>query len=464
MMTAATGGHILLIEDERDVREAACLTMELAGMTVQAFDRAEPALAELTPDYPGIVLSDIKMPGMDGMALLSRVQRLDAELPVILISGHADIAMAVEAVRGGAYDFIEKPADPERLIEEVRRAQRTRALVLENRRLKSALAGRQGLEASVVGDSAVMIRLRELITTLAEADVDVLINGETGTGKELVARSLHEVSPRREGHFVALNCGALPESVIESELFGHEIGAFTGASKKRIGKLEYASGGTLFLDELESMPLTLQIKLLRVLQERSLERLGGNASIAIDVRVVAASKRDLAEASRLGEFREDLYYRLNVATLDLPSLRERRDDIGLLFGHFLKPAAERFRRPVPVLGAHHLEALMAHDWPGNVRELQHEAERFVLGISTRLTGTQGVGDRHDEGAADGGSLPERLARFERELLCQALSASQGRVTDAADRLGIPRKKLYLRMQRHGIDKMRFSGADDEPHA
>lgn len=447
-MTAATDNQIMLIEDEPEVREATRMTMELAGMTVQAHERAVDALGELSSDYPGIVLSDIKMPGMDGMALLSEVQRLDPELPVILITGHGDIAMAVEAVRCGAHDFIEKPADPERLIEEVKRAQRTRTLVLENRRLKAALAEHQGLESKIVGNSPPMVRLRELILTLAEADVDVLINGETGTGKELVARCLHDASARREGRFVALNCGGLPESVIESELFGHEVGAFTGASKRRIGKLEYASGGTLFLDELESMPPSLQIKLLRVLQERALERLGGNDSIAIDVRVVAASKRDLGEASRIGEFREDLYYRLNVAPLDLPPLREHREDIGLLFAYFLEPAAKRFRRSVPSVAPSHLDVLVAHHWPGNVRELQHEAERFVLGISSRLHDRDG---EREESA----SLPERLARYERQLLCEALTASRGRVGEAADRLGIPRKKLYLRMQRHGIDKLRF---------
>ncbi|MFC6670523.1 sigma-54-dependent transcriptional regulator [Marinobacterium aestuariivivens] len=454
-MTTESDRQVLLIEDEPEVREAARLTLELAGMAVESFERAEDALEWLGEDYPGIVLSDIKMPGMDGLELLQQVRRRDPELPVILVTGHGDIGMAVEAVKSGAYDFIEKPVAPDHLLEEVKRALQTRALILENRSLKQQLSGRSRMESRILGDSPAMVQLRALITNIADADVDVLLFGETGTGKELIARTLHDFSHRRDGKFVALNCGALPESVIESELFGHEAGAFTGAHKRRIGKVEYAHGGTLFLDELESMPMHLQIKMLRVLQERCLERLGGNESIPVDVRVVAATKRDLLEASAAGEFREDLYYRLNVATIAIPPLRERLDDVPLLFRCFLEPAAQRFNRPVPSLNGDQVSALMASNWPGNVRELQHEAERFVLGISTRLA-SRGSGLATSNEGGTLASLPEQLAAYEKRLLCEALTRSEGRITDAAEQLGIPRKKMYLRMQRHGIEKARFA--------
>ncbi|WP_207062992.1 sigma-54 dependent transcriptional regulator [Motiliproteus sp. SC1-56] len=454
-MTTPAFDRVILIEDEVDVREAARLTLELEGFRVAAFSRAEPALETIDADFPGVVISDVKMPGMDGLELLQRVCVKDRELPVILVTGHGDISMAIQAVRKGAYDFIEKPVAPERLVEEVKRALNTRRLVLENRGLKRQLAGRSSLESRVIGNSAGIIRLREMIRNVADADIDVLIHGETGTGKELVARALHDFSKRREGHFVALNCGALPETVIESELFGHEAGAFTGASKRRIGKIEYADGGTLFLDELESMPMHLQIKLLRVLQERSLERLGGNQSIPVNVRVVAATKSDLFEAAARGEFREDLYYRLNVALLQVPSLRERLDDVPLLFTWFVSQSAQRLEREAPALAPEQLSALLAHRWPGNVRELQHEAERFVLGISQLLAGAPNASTQSPE--REPGSLPEQMESFEKRLLTEALTRTRGRVTEAAERLGIPRKKLYLRLQKFGIDKERFVG-------
>ncbi|MEM5527889.1 sigma-54 dependent transcriptional regulator [Gammaproteobacteria bacterium AS21] len=445
---------IILVEDELDVREAAQLTLELEGFHVLACARASEALALINPDFTGIVVTDVKLPGMDGLELLQKITEIDDELPVIVVTGHGHIAMAVQAVRIGAYDFIEKPVVPERLIAEATRALHTRQLIIENRGLKKQLAENNNIDSKILGNSEAITLLKGKIKNLADTNVDILIHGETGTGKELIASCLHEFSQRNSNHFVALNCGALPESVIESELFGHESGAFTGANKQRIGKIEYANGGTLFLDELESMPMQLQIKLLRVLQERKLERLGGNQSIPLDIRVIAATKCDLLEAANRGEFREDLYYRLNVACINLPPLRERTSDIPLLFRSFVLQAAQRFARAEPSLDAAQLQLLCQQHWRGNVRELLHEAERYVLGISELFTN-----DLADNQAIIN-NLPDKLTHYETKLIGEALQQTEGKIQEAADLLCIPRKKLYLRMLKLGIDKEAFFSAKD----
>ncbi|NUB15261.1 response regulator, partial [Azospirillum brasilense] len=309
----APGGSVLFVDDERSVRLAGQQALELAGFDVTACDGAERALRHLGRDWPGALVTDVRMPQIDGLELMERALALDPELPVILITGHGDVPMAVEAMRRGAYDFLEKPFPSDRLVEVTRRAVEKRRLVLENRRLRDQLAGLPAGEASpIVGRTPGIERLRGAIAAVADTEADVLVLGETGTGKEMVARALHAGSGRRKHPFVALNCGAMPEAIFESELFGHEAGAFTGAGKRRVGRIEHASGGTLFLDEIESMPLSLQVKLLRVIQERVVEPLGSNELIPVDLRVVAATKVDLRKAASEGKFREDLYYRLNV--------------------------------------------------------------------------------------------------------------------------------------------------------
>ena len=299
-----------------------------------------------------------------------------------------------------------KPFSPDYLVEVVRRALEKRRLVIEVRDLRYRLEGRDQIEARLIGNAAPMVRVRQMIAGLADSAADVLIQGETGTGKELVARCLHEASARRKGNFVAINCGGLPETLFESEIFGHEAGAYTGAAKRRIGKIEHANGGTLFLDEIETMPLAMQIKLLRVLQERTLERLGSNTTIPIDCRVIAATKEDLLGLADQGRFRADLYYRLSVATVALPPLRERREDIPLLFQHFLLQAAARHGRPVPECDPACTHQLVGYRWPGNVRELRNVADRRVLGIESgappfgrpRLRGMSGAASRRSAGA------------------------------------------------------------------
>ncbi|OFA05890.1 sigma-54 dependent transcriptional regulator [Duganella sp. HH101] len=434
----------ILIEDEAALRLATSQTLELGGFSVQACASAEEAQALLRADYPGVIVTDVRLPGRSGLELLAQAAAMDAELPVIVVTGHGDVEMAVAAMRSSAYDFIEKPFAAERLLDAVKRAQERRRLVLENRQLRTARAQHPDVP-DLVGRSAAIEQLKVLIRNIAPAGVDVLINGQTGTGKEVAARLLHAASGRK-GNFVAINCGALPESVFESEIFGHEAGAFTGAQKRRIGKLEYAQGGTVFLDEIESMPMALQVKLLRVLQERRVERLGANETVALDCTVVAATKLDLLQLSAQGQFREDLYYRLSVVSIALPRLRDRRDDIPLLLAHFAAEAAARYQRPLPAWSAQQMAQWQAADWPGNVRELRNFAERLVLGIAA--TAAVAV----PAPAAEGGalSLPQQVDHHERELIVQALSAVDGNVALAADNLMVPRKTLYDKLKKYQI--------------
>jgi len=447
----ATQIGVVLVEDDDDVRLGTAQALELAGFDVRAFGSVEAARASVRPDAPVVVLCDVMLPGMHGTDWLPEVIAVDSELPFILVTGHGDIATAVQSMRRGAYDFIEKPAPSERIVEVVRRAADKRRLVLQVRALASRLASRNGIESLIIGGSAGIERVRRTVLALASTSADVLIYGETGTGKELVARCLHEFSARQDRAFVAINCGGLPETLVENELFGHEAGAFTGAQKARAGKIEAAHGGTLFLDEIESMPLAVQVKLLRVLQERTVERLGSNKPLPVDCRVVAASKVDLKQASDEGRFRADLYYRVGVAVVELPPLRERRDDIGVLFDHFALLAATRFGLEVPALTAAQRAELLAYDWPGNLRELSNVATRFVLGLQgAQLTPLAGA-----ESAAP--TLNEQVDRFERTLIADNLRRVGGDVGAAAKALALPKQTLYDKMRRLQLQGADFRG-------
>jgi len=440
---------VIVVDDEASIRTAVEQWLSLSGFQVQTFSRAEECLAQLPRDFPGVILSDVRMPGMDGLELLARLREHDGDLPVILLTGHGDVPMAVEAMRFGAYDFLEKPFSPQTLLASLARAMEKRRLVLENRQLHEQADHRARLERSLLGVSRGLQTLRRQVLELAALPVNVLIRGETGSGKELVARCLHDFGPRADKPFVALNCAAIPEALFEAELFGHESGAFTGAQGKRIGKLEYADGGTLFLDEIESMPLAQQVKLLRVLQEQKLERLGSNQSIAVDLRIVAATKPDLLDEARAGRFREDLAYRLTVAQLHLPALRERREDIPLLFEHFAYGAAQRLGRTSTPLGGAQLSRLLSHDWPGNVRELANAAERSVLGL----------GEPEPEGIDPGQSLAAQQEAFEAQCLRSALTRHKGDVKAVLEELQLPRRTFNEKMQRHGLAREMFLKSD-----
>ena len=445
--------QVIFIDDDKFVRESTSQSMEMEGFKVDKYSEASKALAKIDINCTSVIVTDIKMPGITGLELLQRVKEIDAQIPVILITGQGDIAMAVQAMQDGAYDFLEKPFMPDNLIEIVRRAYDRRMLTLENRNLRKELELQSAPGQRIIGRTPVVQQLRNQIARLADTDADILLWGETGTGKDLVARNLHEISKRHEAPFVAINCGALPVNIIESELFGHITGAFTGATKARIGKFEYANGGTVFLDEIESMPLDLQVKLLRVLQERIVEPLGSNKQIELDIRVIAATKIDLKLASEQGKFREDLYYRLNVITLNLPTLRDRVEDISLLFHHCTLVAAARHESDVPQLSPDQLQQLLMHQWPGNVRELKNIAERFVLlGNASGFDLDQII---HAPETSESMDLHNRVEWFEKNLIQQALTQCGGSIGATLESLGTPRKTLYDKMRKYNIDKNKY---------
>lgn len=435
--------RILLIDDDPDVLSGLGQALDGAGYDVTSSATGKDVVGLLSTSGAGLVVTDVRMPDIDGLTLLAQIREIDPDIPVILMTAHGDIAMAVTAIRNGAYDFIEKPFRTEKLLNAVDKACSSRRLVQENADLRRQLESASGIEASIRGQSTGIINLRKQVLRCAGTDADVLIVGETGSGKELVARSLHEFSRRSEGKFVAINCAALPASLLQSEFFGHEAGAFTGAAKKRIGRFEYASGGVVFLDEIEGMSLDLQAELLRVLEDRKIVRLGTNEEIPVDIRVISGSKRDLAEAVEEGSFRADLYFRLNVLTVRVPPLRERIEDVALLFLHFTNQVLGESGEPPMTMNADLYQALMSHGWPGNVRELQAVATRFAFGFDL------GLGEEHAP-AGETRTLAEMVERLERHVIQTALKSSKGNVEAASGLIGVPRRTLYHKMKMLGI--------------
>ncbi|WP_199450348.1 sigma-54-dependent transcriptional regulator [Vibrio harveyi] len=441
---------IALIEDDDIVRQATSQWLQLAGFDVTAFSLGEEGKAAILSQEFDAIVSDVRLPDTDGLSILESLIANHIPTPVILITGHGDVDMAVGALQNGAFDFIEKPFQPERLSQRVTDAVESYRAQTSTQDRQEYLSSVSGLEEVLIGRSRVMQQLREQVAKLARIDTNVIIYGETGCGKELVATSLHNESQRRTHHFVPINCGAIPENLFESELFGHEAGAFTGAGKKRIGKLEYADKGTLFFDEIESMPLSMQVKVLRSLQEHTVERVGGNQQISVDLRVIAAAKEDLNDHD---EFRQDLYYRLNVAQIYLPPLREREEDALILFEHFAlksnpgsRPLSEADRK-----------AILAYAWPGNVRELRNVAMRFALDetvsvmeiLSSRPSSTT-------EETQAGVPLAIQLHNFERKVLHDSLVRHQGRITDVMVELDLPRRTLNQKMQKFGLNRSDYT--------
>ncbi|MBR9869035.1 MAG: sigma-54-dependent Fis family transcriptional regulator [Oceanospirillales bacterium] len=455
-------GQVLLVDDDPVIRQSTSLWLKMAGFDVIACDRATEALTLLNEQFPGVVVSDVRMPQMDGLQFMKEARCIIPELPVILITGHGDVDMAIGAMRDGAYDFIEKPFVPERLVETINRACEKRLLVLENLRLQQDLASRSGIDAKIIGISPAIQKLRRDILKYAALNTNVIIYGETGSGKELVAQCLHEFSPRSERNFVPINCGAIPENLIETELFGHEAGAFTGAAKKRTGKFQHADGGTLLLDEIESMPASLQVKILRSLQEGVIEPLGSNKQVPVDLRIVAASKADLSVEEN---FRQDLYYRLNVSCLYLSPLRERIEDIPLLFEYYARQAAAQHGRELRRITRQDLTNLQQYSWPGNVRELKNIAVRYALDDMQPVadliypeTVIEPVGSHRLENTLP---LAAQVANFEYKVICDALQQHNGNIKAVMEMLDLPRRTLNQKMVKYQIDRAHFIDSTGE---
>lgn len=440
---------VLFVDDEEHLRLAVEQSLQLAELDVTCLSDGEAALANVSRTFPGILVTDIRMEGLDGLTLMRRCLDIDPAFPVVLVTGHGDVDLAVQSMRDGAYDFLEKPFAPSRLVETVRRALDKRRLTLENRALRSQVGGRDAVEARLGGRSEVMVDLRRQVRAVAAADTDVLIVGETGTGKEVAARALHRASPRSEAPFVHINCAALPAELIESELFGHEAGAFAGATRARYGKFEHARTGTVFLDEIDSLPQPLQAKLLHAVQNRQITRLGSNDPIELDVRFIAASKKNLEVEAAEGRFRSDLLYRLNVVTLRMPTLGERREDIPKLFMQLVHEACARYKRAVPDVPGGLLASLVTRSWPGNVRELRNAADRFALDLDLDLVTTD------DALPAAASNLAEQVAAHEKNLIAGAIAAHGGNLKATYEALGISRKSLYEKMQKHGLSRQDF---------
>ncbi len=455
-------GTVFIVDDEESMRISISQWLHLSDYDVQCFSRAEKALEELSDAFDGVLVTDIRMPDMDGLELMHQTLSIDSQIPVVLITAHGDIPMAVSAMREGAYDFIEKPFEPEILLKAVRRAGEKRRLVLENRKLRTKLEEGSILEKNLLGNSEVVQFLHQEIKDLGPTDASVFLLGETGSGKEVVARCLHQMSTRKNNSFIAINCGAIPEPLFESELFGHEPGAFTGAQGRRIGKFELANRGTLFLDEVNSMPPSLQVKVLRVLQEREIERLGANTPIPIDIRIISATNSDPRKACVDGSFREDLYYRLNVAEIQVPPLRQRGADILLLFEYYAMRAAYKYEREMPPLDNFSIRALMSHDWPGNVREIKNAAERYVLSSqSPELRLSNILRFNSDEKINQTLSLADQTNNFERCVIEQSLKRHHGNIAAVIEELDLPRRTLNQKMKNHGISRKDFLSENND---
>lgn len=447
------GEIILIVDDEKAIQTSLRGVLEDEGYRVTAVGAGSEALARLTEETPDLILLDIWMPGMDGLEVLAEIKRLRLDQAVVMISGHGTIETAVKATKLGAYDFIEKPLSLEKTLLTVARGLEHSRLERENRELRQQVERQH----QIVGDSPAILELRRQIEIAAPTNGRVLIYGENGAGKELVARAIHALSARREGPFVEVNCAAIPEELIESELFGHEKGAFTGALSRRKGKFELADGGTLFLDEIGDMSFKTQAKVLRVLEEQAFERVGGKETIKVDVRVIAASNQNLQELIGRGRFRDDLFYRLNVIPIEVPPLRERKEDIPLLVQHFIAVfSAENGKRPKAV-SVEALAYLLAYDWPGNVRELRNMVERLVIMAPRDAIGPEDLppplrpkeAARLEETAKEK-TLKEAREAFERAYILAELRANDWHMTRTAERLGIERSHLYRKLKVYRI--------------
>ena len=444
---------ILVVDDEPAQRTVLGGFLRKRGLEVAQGASVEEGLAHVSARTIDLVLTDLRMPGGGGLALLEGVRAINPEIPVVVMTAFGTVASAVDAMKKGAADYLTKPIDLDELEVLIGRTLERRALVAENRELRRELETRYRL----AGLETANAKMSEAINTAARAAASratILIRGESGTGKELLARAIHHASPRSKGPLVAVNMAAVPETLVESELFGHERGAFTGADRERRGRFELADGGSLFLDEIGDLPRATQAKLLRVLQEQTFERLGGTRSLHVDARVIAATNRDLEAMVRQGEFREDLYYRLNVVTIDLPPLRSRREDIPLLVDHFLRRFAAESKAAVESVSREAMDVLLKYEYPGNVRELENIVHRAVVLARGPVVSTADlplhVAELRSEGQQPPASFVERVAQFERELILEALERAGGVQTRAARELGMSERHLRYKLRKYGL--------------
>ncbi|MCL7960641.1 MAG: sigma-54 dependent transcriptional regulator [marine benthic group bacterium] len=444
------GKKILIVDDELSVRNSLREWFLEDGFAVETAEDGNAALQRMHSGPYDIVIIDLKMPGMDGITLERRIREIDKDAAIIILTAFASVETAVEALKLGAFDYVTKPVDPDELSNTVRNALKQRHLEAENTRLKAKVS-ELTLPSPIIGDSSRMRRVLEMISTVAGTDANVVIRGESGTGKELIARAIHSQSERRFFPIVAVNCGSIPETLLESELFGHEKGAFTGAQYRRKGKIELAHGGTLFLDEIGDIPTKMQVDLLRVLETRRFHRLGGNQEITSDFRLVCATNRDLEALIEEGTFREDLYYRINVFVIDLPPLRDRPDDIPALTRHFIEKYAHAMGKPVKDVSAEVEALLVSYSWPGNVRELENAVERaMVIGREPSIQPEDlPLPLARSEAEPEGSSL----AAIERRHIERVLRAEKGNITRAAAALGIDRGTLYNKLRRYDIERL-----------
>ena len=448
----ASETRILVAEDDVETHEDWRETLMTWGYAVDVAEDGVQALELISVKHPHIVLADLKMPRKDGLELLREIREMGIYLPTIIISGQGEVPEAVEAIKLGAVDYLRKPVDPPHLRQMLRNLAENVVMRDENESLRRRLA-EVGELGPLVGRSAAMRRVLTTIERIADASASVVITGESGTGKELAARTIHQLSSRRSNPYVGVNCAAIPETLMESELFGHERGAFTGADRRREGCFEAANGGTLLLDEITEMKIELQAKLLRVLEEQRVRRVGGNTEVALDVRVLAASNRDVAQAVRDGKLREDLYYRLNVLTIDLPPLRERKEDLPLLVQNFVQHYGARNNKELVGVDEEALGALQAHPWPGNVRQLRNVIERAAVICQGRVIHRSDLAQEFQSIAnVEGGYVKVRIGStledMERELIARTIEFSDGNKTHAAQILGVSTKTLYNKLERY----------------
>ncbi len=444
---ATTSGRILIVDDEFSVRDSLYHWFRKDGFQVQSAENAAAALKVLQDQRFDVILLDIKMPGMDGMELQQHIQQIDPRAAVIMITAFASVDTAVRALKQGAFDYVTKPIDPDELSHLVLRALEQLRLREENTQLRETIDGLVAVD-EIVGDSPPMRKVLELVEHVAKTDATVLILGESGTGKEVIARAIHANSRRRYFPVVAVNCGALPESLLESELFGHEKGAFTGAQFRRKGKIEMADGGTLFLDEVGAINTKMQVDLLRVLETKEVTRIGGGRPIKVDFRVVCATNEDLEAAVREGRFREDFYYRINVFTIDLPPLRARRGDIPALANHFMHRFAAQMDKRITQISPEALELLNAYDWPGNVRELSNAIERAMVVGTPPAIRPEDLPLRkpiRSDVPSD-----QSLAEMEKRHIAAVLERAGGNVTQAAEILKVDRVTVYNKIKKYGL--------------